>query len=779
MQRFTPDAKEGLTFAQVHLRQEEGLINAQPPHITKTTGRIIRDNLMTFFNLINAILFVALLLVNSYANTLFMGVVLSNLLIGVIQELRAKRAVERLSVLHAPRTRVVREGTEQEIPSEELVLDDILMLSLGNQVPADAVVREGLIEADESMLTGESNSIKKGPGDTLLSGSFVISGACRAQAERVGGESYAAKLSQEAKRYRRFDSELMRALRLIIRYAGGVVLPLGALMFYTIYRGLSHGLQSSVEQTAASMLGMIPSGLMLLTSVSLAVGVITLARKQTLVQELYCIETLSRVNMLCLDKTGTLTTGNMQVEQTIPLGNVPEAELAAMLSDIVGTMPAGNATANALAAFYTAPPREQPRGVTPFSSARKYSAAAFSYGTLYLGAANMLTELPERMRVQAEQAASSGRRVLLLCQSETTNSEPKPPQDTTLAPLALVTLLDEIRPEAADTLRFFREQDVTVKLISGDDARTVSAIAARLDLPGAQTYVDATTLKDDEALKKAAQVYTVFGRVSPQQKKGLIQALQAQGHTVAMTGDGVNDVLALKEADCSVALNAGSDAARQISQLVLLDNNFASLPHVVMEGRRVVNNITRTASLFLVKTGFSFLLTISSLLFGLAYPFQPVQLSLIGAVTVGIPSFFLALEPNRTRIKGSFLRNVLSRAIPGAVTIFLFTLSAGLIGRRVGLSYQDINSLCVYLAGTAGLMILLRVCLPIVARRAVLWVLMVAAFFGAAALFPNILELISPQPGIGVWLYLGLTLFSYPLLAGLERVCRHILKAED
>lgn len=779
MQRFMPDAKEGLTFAQVHLRQEEGLLNAQPPHITKTAGRIIRDNLMTFFNLINAILFLALLLVNSYANMLFMGVVLSNLLIGVIQELRAKRAVEKLSVLHAPRTHVLREGTQLEIPSEELVLDDILILSLGNQVPADAIVRDGFIEADESMLTGESNAIKKGPGDMLLSGSFVISGSCRAQAERVGGESYAAKLSQEAKRYKRFDSELMRALRLIIRYAGGIVLPLGALMFWSIYRGLSHGLQSSVEQTAASMLGMIPSGLMLLTSVSLAVGVVTLARKNTLVQELYCIETLSRVNMLCLDKTGTLTTGNMQVERILPLGNVQDPELSAMLCDIVGTMPAGNATAHALGAFCKCPPREQPRGITPFSSARKYSAAAFSYGTLYLGAASMLMELPEKMLSQIEQAASSGRRVLLLCQSDATGDEPKLPQDAKLAPLALVTLLDEIRPEAADTLRFFREQDVTVKLISGDDARTVAAIAQRLDLPGAQAYVDATTLPDDEALKKAAQTYTVFGRVSPQQKKGLVKALQAQGHTVAMTGDGVNDVLALKEADCSVALNAGSDAARQISQLVLLDNNFASLPHVVMEGRRVVNNITRTASLFLVKTVFSFLLTVSSLLFGLAYPFQPVQLSLIGAVTVGIPSFFLALEPNRTRIKGSFLKNVLARSIPGAITIFLFTLVAGLIGRRIGLEYPEVNSLCVYLAGTAGLMILLRVCLPLVARRAALWVLMVAGFFGAAALLPNILELTPPQPGIGLWLYLGLTLFSYPLLAGLERVCRHILKAED
>ena len=779
MERYSPGFMQGLSAAQVQQRRDAGLTNAQPPHITKTTGRILRDNLMTFFNFINLVLFAALLLVDSYANTLFMGVVLSNLLIGTVQELRAKRAVERLSVLHAPRTRVARDGAEQDIKSDELVLDDIMLLSLGSQVPADAIVREGAVEADESLLTGESNAIKKMPGNTLLSGSFIISGSCRAQAERVGEESYAASLSREAKRYKRFDSELMRALRLIIRYAGGIVLPLGALMFYHAFQRLTHGLQASVEQTAAAMLGMIPSGLMLLTSISLAVGVVTLARKKTLVQELYCIETLSRVNMLCLDKTGTLTTGNMQVERVIPLGDVAETELYAMLCDMVGTMPASNATAKALTAFCKQPPREGAIGITPFSSARKYSAAAFSYGVIYLGAASMLVALPPQFAAQAEQEAAAGRRVLLLCRADAISGEPPLPTDATLLPLALVTLLDEIRPEAEDTLRFFREQDVTVKLISGDDARTVSAIASRLKLPGAEKYIDASTLKDEQALASAAGDYTVFGRVSPQQKKGLVQALQAQGHTVAMTGDGVNDVLALKESDCSIALNAGSDAAKQISQLVLLDNNFASLPHVVMEGRRVVNNITRTASLFLVKTGFSLLLTISSLLFGLAYPFQPVQLSLIGAVTVGIPSFFLALEPNRTRIKGSFLKNVLARAIPGAVTIYLFTLAAGLLGRRLNLTYGEINSLCVYLAGTAGLVILLRVCLPIVPRRAALWVLMTAGFFGAAALLPKLLELSPPQPGIALWLYLGLTLFSYPLLAGLERVCRHILKAED
>ena len=387
--------------------------------------------------------------------------------------------------------------------------------------------------------------------------------------------------------------------------------------------------------------------------------------------------------------------------------------------------------------------------------------------------------LPEKLRQAAERAAQNGRRVLLLAQSPYSGKEPPLPDFAELYPLALIILADELRPEAEETLRFFREEGVTVKLISGDDPETVSAIAARLNLPGARNYVDVSQLRDDQAVQDAAELYTVFGRVSPERKRLLIWSMKLAGHTVAMTGDGVNDVLALKEADCSVALAAGSGAARQISQLVLLENDFSSLPHTVMEGRRVINNISRMASLFLVKTIFSFLLTVSVLLFGLSYPFQPVQLTLIGMVSVGFPSFILALTPNRARIRGNFLRNVLTRAIPGALCVFLFALISGLIGRKAGLSYREINSLCVLAAGTAQLLVLLRVCMPLDKLRGALWALMTAAFFSAFALFPNILEVGFPQAGPALWMYLAMAAACYPLLAVLERASRRILKAED
>ncbi len=778
-QRYTPDANIGLTAQQVRARQEEGLVNAQPPRVTKSVAQILRDNICTFFNAINAGIFVSLLFVESYTNMLFMGVVLSNLLIGIIQELRAKRAVERLSVLSAPTAIVVRDGRQEEIPTDRIVLDDVVCLSIGKQVPADAVVLTGVAEADESLLTGESDPQIKRPGDRLLSGSFIVSGSVCSRADSVGEQSYAAQLAQEARRYRRFDSQLMQALRRIIRFSGSFVLPLGALLFLRAYFELRHPLQSAVEQVAAAMLGMIPSGLMLLTSVSLAVGVVALTRRRTLAQELYCIETLSRVDMLCLDKTGTLTTGNMQLAQVwVPEGN--QAATQALLGVFVHSLPADNATARALHKRFDSAPAHTtplPAGVTPFSSARKYSAVSFADYTLYMGAIQAVCpDLPQVFLKEADRAAAEGYRVLLFAKSDV-GGEPLPPDQASPEPLGLLLLLDELRPDAADTLRFFAEEGVTVKLISGDDPRTVSAIAHRLGLSGYDAYVDAYSATEEELLKKA-ETHTIFGRVSPQQKRALLMALKANGHTVAMTGDGVNDVLALKEADCSVALGAGSDAAKQISQLVLLDNDFSALPHVVMEGRRVINNITRTASLFLVKTISSFLMTLSSVLFALAYPFQPIQLSLIGMMTVGIPSFFLALEPSRTRIKGDFLRQVLSHALPGALCVFLYTLAAGLIGRRMGLPYAQINTLCVYLAGAAGLCVLLRVCLPFARMRGILFFCMAALFLAGVTVLHGPLELEKLSNTPLTWIAAALAALCYPMLSVLSRAVRRILKVE-
>lgn len=777
--RIYADAKCGLTKEQVALRLQQGYGNTQPPTITKSAGRILREHACTFFNLINLVIFLSLILVESYTNLTFMGVVLSNLLIGTIQEIRSKRTVERLSLLHAQTSRVIRDGVEEKIPCEQIVLDDILRLGLGDQVPTDSVLLEGHVEADESLLTGESNALQKGPGDALLSGSFVVSGSCLARVERVGVDSYATSLTMEAKKPRRIDSKLMRALRIIIRLAGGFVLPLGLLMFSRAYTQLGHTLQSSVEQAAASMVGMIPSGLMLLTSVSLALGVITLSRRNTLVQENYAIETLARVDMLCLDKTGTLTTGDMQVTDVRPLGGVQQEEIDRLLRDFVCALPVDNSTSRALHAQFSRPDSRQAEAVTPFSSMRKYSAAAFQTHTLYVGAPDYVCpHMPQALREEIAALAGEGYRVVLLAMGGAADGEPPLPAEKELEPTALILMMDEIRPEAKDTLRFFQEEDVHVKIISGDDPLTVVRIAKRLDLPGHEDYVDVSKLESEKEVEAAALRCNVFGRVSPYQKRVILRALQGEGHTVAMTGDGVNDLLALREADCSIALYTGSDAARQAAHMVLLTNDFSALPQAVMEGRRVINNITRTASLFLVKTIYSFLLTISSVLFAVSYPFQPIQLSLISVLTVGLPSFFLAMEPNRTRIKGNFLKNVFSQALPGAICIYIYAFISGLLGPRFGLSYIEINTLCVYLTGTAGLCVLLRVCLPLEKWRAILWFTMAALFFTACLLFSDLLG-IQPPGGIPMLvMYCIMASTCYPTLILLQSVVKKALRIE-
>ncbi len=760
---------------------QEGLSNVQPPHITKSIGQILRDNICTLFNALNFGLAFCLLLVGSYSNLLFMGVVLCNLLIGTIQQLRSKRTVEKLSVLYQPRAQVVREGKQQELPLEELVLDDVICLRLGVQIPTDATLVQGEVEVNEALLTGEADPLIKRPGDILLSGSFVVSGEARAQVEHVGADNYAAKLALEARQYKKIRSDLMRALRRIIRFTGSAVLPLGALLFFRSYFIEGHAIKSAVEQTAGAMIGMIPSGLMLLASVSLAVGVVTLSRRKTLVQEMYCIETLSRVDMLCLDKTGTLTAGRMDLNAILHREGSPARQNEAQLEALINTLPKGNATAAALATYFSKQKRGSsedfpaPSHILPFSSARKFSAANFpQWGSLYLGAPEILCPaLPEDLARQAEQYLEQGCRILLFSRGACQEDLSHPPKD--LTPLSLIVLEDALRPEASQTLSFFLQEGVAIKLISGDNPHTVKSIARRLGLPGYDAWVDATTLQDEQAVRAAATRYTIFGRVSPQQKRWLVQALKAAGHTVAMTGDGVNDVLALKDADCSVAMAAGSDAARQVSQLVLLDNNFNSLPAVVMEGRRVINNITRTSSLFLVKTIFSFLLTVCSVLLGLRYPFQPVQLSLISALTIGLPSFVLALEPNRSRITGNFLENVLTRALPGALCVFLYALLASIIGPWIGLDAMQVNTLCVYLTGIAGLCVLLRVCLPLNLKRGVLWGCMACAFLYGAIMLRQLLHIGLPT-GRMLFLLLPLGALCYPLLASLGKVARHIVQ---
>lgn len=733
--------EQGLTSRQVAERAARGQINRQTEQITKSTGRIIFENVFTWFNAFNVALGVCIAAVGAYKNLLYLGVILLNTLIGIVQELRSKRIVEKLSLISAPHAMVVRDGSLVKVRTEELVRDDIMQLKLGNQVCADAWIASGEVEVDESLLTGEAEPVRKGVGDALLSGSFIVSGTCRAQVEHVGAENYASKIAAAAKKYKKVDSTLMKSLRQIVKFTSLFVIPVGILLFVNSHFFLGESIRDAVLSTSGALLGMMPKGLVLLTSVSLAVGVIKLASKKTLVQELFCIETLSRVDTLCLDKTGTITEGKMSVSEVVELetgrssGSIEEAAGA-----FIAALEDDNATYAALKRYFQPNSLWKPIQKTPFSSVRKWSSATFEgKGTILFGAPEFLLRgrdysLPPRIG----EAEAEGCRVLLMAWSPEPVNGVLPRE---LYPTAALVLRDPVRADAKETLDFFRSQDVDLKIISGDNPVTVSSIAKQAGLHRYDSYVDVSSLPDEEALRAAAEQYTIFGRVGPEQKRTLVLALKEKGHTVAMTGDGVNDVLALKDADCSIAMASGSDAARQVSQLVLLESNFSALPDVVMEGRRVVNNITRTASLFLVKTIFSFLLAILSAVFGLSYPLDPLHLSLIGIVAEGIPSFILALEPNRDRVKGDFLKTVLGRALPSALLIVLYLMLVQALSPYLAVSALELTTLGVLLTGFIWLMQLFEVCRPFDRLRAVLWILMTAGFFIAATLLHGFFEL--------------------------------------
>ncbi len=742
--RLHPDAATGLTAEQVRAQEARGLKNIQPQHNTKTVGQIVRDNTFTLFNLFNFALAAVIALVGAYENLLFLMIIIANMGIGIIQEIRSKRTVEKLSLISMPKATVVRDGKEQQIPIEDIVLDDILVLRAGGQVCADAMVVQGDAEVNEALLTGEAEPIRKGAGDMLLSGSFAVSGVCRAQVEHVGADNYATRIALDAKQYKKAHSDLMDALNKIVKFTSFFIVPLGVLLFLHSYYILDHSFKDTVVATAAALLGMLPKGLVLLTSVSLMVGVIKLARKNTLVQELFCIENLSRVDMLCLDKTGTITQGKMTVADVIPLPGRPAVDLELAAGSFVAALQDSNATFLALRERFTRRADWKPSGQTPFSSSRKWSSVTFEgVGTILVGAPEILLRaaadcLPEGLPPEVLRREEEGCRVVLLAHAAAAVEGLLPEH---IEPMAAIVLEDPIRPDARETLAFFTREDVQLKIFSGDNPVTVSSIARQAGLPAWDKYIDASTLADEDALRAAAEEYTIFGRVSPVQKRQLVHALQDAGHTVAMTGDGVNDVLALKDADCSVAMASGSDAARQISQLVLLDSNFSSLPSVVMEGRRVINNISRTAVLFLVKTIFSFLLSFITLAFSMPYPFTPIQLSLISMVVEGIPSFFLTFEPSRDRIKGRFLSRVLLQACPCAVIIVLNIVLVDQIAPLLGIPAMEIATMNVYLTAVIWLYQLLRVCMPLTRLRAVLWGSMVAFFCVAVYLLRGLLDI--------------------------------------
>lgn len=731
--------KSGLTAAEVAQRMADGRVNGTEEIQTKSIGQILLQNLLTPFNLLNAVLAAMVLSVGSYKNALFLGVIFLNTLIGTVQEIRAKKLIDRLKLITAPKATVVRDGEEQTIAVAKLVLDDWMLLRTGQQVCADALVQTGTCEVNEALITGESDPIVKHPGDALLSGSFVVSGACEAQVEHVGKDNYAAKMTGDAKYLKRPDSELMQGINGLIKTIGFVLIPVGIALFTKQMLSAGDGYAGAIVTTVAALVGMIPEGLVLLTSVVLAVGVMRLARRQALVQELYSIEMLARVDTLCLDKTGTITEGRMQVDEILPL---TEEDWRYHLSTAVSALDEQNPTAEALREFCGQAPDRTVLSTVAFSSSRKWSGVSFADGTVVFGAGEfVLGDAFSAIRTQTEEAADRGQRVLVLAIS------PNPFQDQTLPanlqPIALLLLSDRMRENAKETLSFFAEQGVDIKIISGDNARTVSHIAARAGLKTADHYVDATTLPDEEALQQAAKDYSVFGRVTPQQKLQLVRALKNDGKTVAMTGDGVNDVLALRESDCSIAMAAGSDAARTVSQIVLLDSDFASMPHIVAEGRRSINNLQRSASLFLVKTFFSAILAVLFIFLPFSYPFQPIQFTLISALTIGAPSFILALEPNRERIQGRFLTNIIQRALPGSLTMVVNMLALLILTPVLSFSPEQISTLAVLVTGYTGLLILVRVCIPFTPIHTALCLLMTAGFVSAYLLFPSLFSMVS------------------------------------
>lgn len=722
--RFNADIRYGLNSDQVNEYFENGWSNepVEPP--SKTVPKIIKSNLFTYFNLVFAVLAALLILAGSFRNLTFLPVILANLFIGIIQEIRAKNTLDKLSVLNAPKALVVREGRQFSIPAEELVLDDIVIFKAGNQICADAIVVDGEVSVNESLLTGESDEISKKPGDELMSGSFIVSGECYARLDKVGEDSYISKLTLEAKAMNSEEqSEMIRVLDKLVGVVGILIIPIGLLLFGQQFFFSGASFSKSITSMVAAVIGMIPEGLYLLASVALVVSVMRLASKKVLVHDMKCIETLARVNVLCVDKTGTITENTMEVNGEIPMDGYDSQSMAPLkqiISDFASAMSSDNITMKAMKDYFNKPSGRKAVSVSPFSSQFKYSGAAFEDGSYVLGAPEfVLREDYDNYREQIEQYSSEGYRVLVFGIYDGVIDGKALTGKVT--PLGLVFLSNPIRKEAPETFKYFENQGVEIKVISGDNPVTVSQVALQAGIANADNYIDASTLTTDEAIEDAVLRYTVFGRVTPDQKRKFVRALKKAGRTVAMTGDGVNDVLALKDADCSVAMASGSDAAAQASQLVLLDSNFACMPSVVMEGRRVVNNIERSASLFLVKNIFSFLLSLFSVCFMINYPLEPSQISLISMFTIGVPAFFLALQPNKNIIQGHFLSNVLIKALPAGITDFFVVGALVVFGQVFEVGETDISTACTMLLAIVGFVILYNISKPMNALRWCVW----------------------------------------------------------
>lgn len=721
--RYRPDHQTGLTAQQVQEHRMHGWTNQPVDPPSKTTKEIIQENVFTYFNLIFLVLAVLLCLVGSFRDLTFLPVIVLNTLIGIIQETRAKKVLDNLTMLNAPHAMVIRDGKKSQINAEDLVVDDIVIFEAGNQVCADAEVCAGEVQVNESLLTGESDEITKRKGDQLMSGSFIVSGQCHARLDKVGADSYISSLTLEAKAMQNTEqSEMIRSLDKLVKWVGVAIIPIGIILFIQAFVFQGEGFRSSVTSMIAAVIGMIPEGLYLLASVALAVSSIRLAQKKVLLHDMKCIETLARVNVLCVDKTGTITENTMEVQDVIPTKEYEEGELrplSELLGDFTAAQSSDNITMEAMKRYFKIASGKKAVAKTGFSSASKYSSVTFEEASYVLGAPEfVLKEQYENYEEAISAHASKGARVLVF---GTAKEEPDgKPLKEAVTPLAYVLLANPIRQEAKETFTYFAEQGVEVKVISGDNPLTVSEVAKEAGIAGAERYVDASTLHTEEEMRAAVLNNAVFGRVTPNQKRKFVQILKEEGKTVAMTGDGVNDVLALKDADCSIAMASGSDAAAQASQLVLLESDFSCMPEVVLEGRRVVNNIQRSASLFLVKNIFSFLLSLVSFVFMFTYPLEPSQISLISMFTIGVPAFFLALEPNKNIIKGHFLTNVFLKALPAALTDVLAVGALVIFGRTFGVSSADISTAATMLLSIVGFMILYTISAPMNVLRGVI-----------------------------------------------------------
>ena len=696
----------GLSKREVREYRRAGLTNKPVTAPSRSVKEIVISNTFTYFNFVFVALAMILIFVRSFRDLTFLPIIIFNTVIGILQELKAKEVLDKLTVLNAPQARVVRDGKELEIPAEDLVLNDVVRFKAGDQIPADAEVIEGEIAANEALLTGEEDEVAKKVGDQLLSGSFVVSGECYARLTAVGADSYISKLTLQAKAIKvGEESEIIRSLNKIVKLAGIAIIPIGIILFSQGFFFSDAGAKASVQAMAAAIIGMIPEGLFLLASVTLVISAMRLGMSKVLLHDMKSIELLARVNVLCLDKTGTITDGKMQVTELIPLTN--EAEARQLLVNFVAAQKADNVTMEALKAEFHDGVTERPKAVLGFSSKYKYSGATFKDDALILGAPDLLVK-DEKLLRRVETRSKKGERVLVLGRVTEINGED---YKGAFRPVALISLSNHIRENAAETFRYFVEQGVKLKVISGDNPMTVAEIARQAGIDDADKYVDATTLSDTN-IASAMRKYTVFGRVTPDQKRKMIKALQEAGNTVAMTGDGVNDVLALKDADCSIALGSGSDAAVQAAQVVLLDSDFAKMPKVVAEGRRVVNNLERSGSLFLVKNVFSFTMALLAIAFTFHYPLLPTQVSLVTLWTIGVPSFLLAQIPNTALIRGKFINKILAKSVPAGLANVMLVVAMVLCGGIFNLSWDEVSTSCTIIMLTVGTIYLFRACKP-------------------------------------------------------------------